>query len=51
MVQCPYVCDQRADVVDRYILESSDGPVEHIKTWCLGGHFYNGPVAMLRGDY
>lgn len=47
IVECPYPCDKPADVIQRYVLESTDGPIEHIKTWCLRGHFFNGPVSML----
>jgi hypothetical protein len=36
-------CPQRgygapAEVGDRFVLASTNGPVEHARTWCLQGH-------------
>ena len=33
-------CGQPAEVTDRFVLESTDGPVEHQRTRCLDGHFF-----------
>ena len=36
---CPDpVCPAPARVVDRFVLESTDGPIEHVKTHCNNGH-------------
>lgn len=45
---CPFACHQRAIVESRYVLESTDGPIEHIIVTCLAGHAFNGPVYLLR---
>jgi hypothetical protein len=36
-VTCP-ACGQPAEVRDRRILGSTNGPVEHVKTRCEAGH-------------
>jgi hypothetical protein len=39
LINCPERgCDVPAGVVDRFVLASTDGPVEHVRTWCLEGH-------------
>jgi hypothetical protein len=39
LVACPEPsCGVPAGVVDRFTLPSTDGPVEHVRTWCLEGH-------------
>jgi hypothetical protein len=39
VIPCPDpACPAPARVVDRFVLESTDGPVEHIKTHCDNGH-------------
>jgi hypothetical protein len=43
---CPE-CGCRAEVRDRAVLESTDGPVEHAKVFCLSGHWFFLPVADL----
>lgn len=45
---CPE-CALPAEVTDRHVLESTDGPVEHARVQCVGGHVFNLPVAMLAG--
>ena len=38
-VACPEpACDAAAEVVDRYPLNSTDGPVSMVRTRCLGRH-------------
>jgi hypothetical protein len=34
-------------MVDRWVLESTDGPIEHAKTRCLNGHVLTPLTAML----
>ena len=39
LVACPKPgCQAPAAVVDRFLLPSTDGPVEHVKTWCANDH-------------
>lgn len=49
-VKCP-VCMFDAEVIERFVLESTDGPVEHIKILCPQGHGYRMPTALLFGLY
>lgn len=45
---CPDpVCPAPARVVDRFVLESTDGPIEHVKTYCRHGHGFTPRVASL----
>ena len=37
--RCPE-CDLPAQIVDRFTLVSTSGPVEHVKIVCLGGHWF-----------
>jgi hypothetical protein len=34
---CPQ-CGQPAMITDRFVLESTDGPVEHLRTYCVARH-------------
>jgi hypothetical protein len=43
---CPE-CGTLAEVKWRAVLESTDGPVEHAKVVCVGGHWFLLPVASL----
>ena len=48
---CPQ-CELPAEVIDRFSLPSTDGPVAHVKTACLAGHVFTPPandVAYLDG--
>jgi hypothetical protein len=39
VIPCPHlVCPAPARVVDRFVLDSTDGPIEHVKTHCHNGH-------------
>lgn len=40
-------CDGPAEVIDRRVLESTDGPTEHVRVVCLLGHRFLVPVEML----
>lgn len=46
LVVCPE-CAAPAEVVDRFDLPSTDGPVEHAKVQCLARHWFLLPVAAL----
>ncbi|HEY7619976.1 MAG TPA: hypothetical protein VH834_09390 [Solirubrobacteraceae bacterium] len=36
---CP-ACLQRAEIIDRFVLASTDGPATHLKVRCDDGHVY-----------
>jgi hypothetical protein len=47
-IPCPDpVCSAPAWVVDRFVLESTDGPIEHVRTHCRNGHGFTPRVASL----
>ena len=39
LIPCPE-CGLPAEVQHRTILQSTDGPVEHVKTRCVTGHWF-----------
>jgi hypothetical protein len=43
LTHCPD-CGLPAEVVHRATLPSTDGPIEHVKTRCITGHWYMTPV-------
>lgn len=43
---CPE-CGEPARVESRFVLESTDGPIEHCKVRCPHGHWFLLPVSML----
>jgi hypothetical protein len=43
---CPD-CGQTAEIEDRHVLESTDGPIEHACVRCLVGHWFFMPVDKL----
>ena len=48
---CPQ-CELPAEVIDRFSLSSTDGPIAHVKTACLAGHVFTprvDDVAYLDG--
>jgi len=48
LIACPEIgCGVPAGVVDRFVLASTGGPVEHVKTWCLDGHGFTQRVDAL----
>jgi hypothetical protein len=48
LVACPDpACPAPSWVSDRWIWESTDGPVEHVQTGCEGGHWFTPPAASL----
>ena len=39
IVACPEPgCEVAAEVVSRWVWPSTDGPVEHVKLYCVAGH-------------
>jgi hypothetical protein len=48
IISCPQPsCGLPAQIVDRWVWGSSDGPVEHVKTWCANGHWFTPTLDML----
>lgn len=46
--RCPAQdCAAPAEEQDRYVLESTAGPVEHVVVACLSGHRFHGAVSSL----
>jgi hypothetical protein len=46
LVGCPECCGP-AEVIDRFVLPSTDGPVEHVKLHCVRRHRFTVPVQRL----
>jgi hypothetical protein len=46
LVGCPE-CKAPAEVVDRFVLPSTDGPVEHVKVHCINRHWHTGAAETL----
>jgi hypothetical protein len=47
LTNCPE-CGAPAEVIDRFVLPSSDGPVEHVKTRCVTGPWFVVPAGRRR---
>ena len=53
LIYCPELnedgtpCGLPAEVMDRQVFGSTEGPVEHVKTTCVNRHFLFFPVSML----
>jgi rRNA maturation protein Nop10 len=45
-VACPS-CGQQAEILDRFTMGSTDGPVDHLKTRCADGHWYTLPAERV----
>ena len=43
-------CGLPAEVEGRYLMTSTDGPLESARIRCPRGHFFNGPVESLTLD-
>lgn len=41
-------CPLPAGISARWVLESTDGPVEHVHVHCPAGHWSRMPTALLR---
>jgi hypothetical protein len=46
LVGCP-ACPAPAEIVDRYVLESSDGPIEHATVVCASRHRFTALVERM----
>ena len=46
LTTCPD-CGAPAEVLDRFVLESTDGPAEHLRVFCLARHHFMLPAEML----
>jgi len=45
---CPHpACCALAEILDRFTLQSTDGPVEHVRVLCLNQHRFALPVGSL----
>jgi hypothetical protein len=47
LTNCPE-CGAPAEVVDRFVLPGTDGPVEHVKTRCVTGPWFVVPAQSRR---
>jgi hypothetical protein len=48
-LQCPG-CGLPTATTDRFTLNGSPGPVEHLKLVCVAGHWYTPTIDSLRED-
>jgi len=48
LLECP-TCGLPAEVADRFTLEGSPAPVEHVKLVCVARHWFTLPAAWLPG--
>jgi hypothetical protein len=49
LTYCPEpTCDAPAEVIDRFVLSSTDGGIEHVKVRCLHRHWFLLPVSSLK---
>jgi hypothetical protein len=39
LTSCPE-CGATAEVLDRFVLESTDGPIDHARIRCMDGHWF-----------
>jgi hypothetical protein len=47
LIACPQpTCDLPAEILDRVLIESTDGPVEHARIACLGRHRFFMPLHL-----
>jgi hypothetical protein len=47
-IACPQ-CGAAAHITERFWLDSTDGPVEHLKTGCVNHHWLTPPAETLAG--
>jgi hypothetical protein len=48
VISCPQPsCGLSAQIVDRWIWDSTDGPVEHVKTCCPNDHWFTPALETL----
>jgi hypothetical protein len=49
LTACPEpTCDTAAEVIDRYTLPSTAGPVEMVRTYCVARHIFTLPASCLK---
>jgi len=49
LTQCPEpVCEGPSEIVDRFVLPSTDGFVEFVRVVCLHRHWFMLPVSSLK---
>jgi hypothetical protein len=49
LVECPEAaCTHHAEVLERYMMEGTDGPVAMVRVRCLTGHYFNMAAWMLK---
>lgn len=39
-----------AEILDRFILSSADGPIEHVRTYCVHRHWFRAPLGDELSD-
>jgi hypothetical protein len=45
---CPdELCQLPAEITDRFVLASTDGPIEHVRVHCVARHHHTLPVDRL----
>ena len=51
LIVCPEpTCETIAEIVDRFVLESTDGPLEMARTVCLHRHIFLLPTERVRRE-
>jgi hypothetical protein len=48
LIPCPQ-CGAPAQITERFLLGSTAGPVEHLKTGCVNNHWLTPPTDSLAG--
>jgi hypothetical protein len=49
LIVCPEPsCAAPAEMVDQFVLWSTSGPVEHVKTYCVRRHIFMLPTEQLQ---
>jgi hypothetical protein len=48
-IPCPQ-CDAPAQITERFWLDSTDGPIEHLKTGCLSKHWLTPLAEMVQAE-
>jgi hypothetical protein len=49
-IPCPQ-CAAPAQITERFWLDSTDGPVEHLKTNCVNNHWFTPRVEMVEPEW